>query len=100
MKYSLITTAIQIDFQDILQFTIVAILGIVILGFLYRFFCCQSDKAPDNTRIAVKIDRRGNYRYERVPDEDNQSITWIQIAIVLIALALLFIPLNSLINRS
>lgn len=100
MKYSLITASIQLDFQGVLQFIIVAVLGIVILGFLYKFFCRQSDNAPDNTRIAVKIDRRGNYRYERIPDQDNHSITWVRIAVVIIAIALLLIPLNSLLNRA
>jgi H+/gluconate symporter-like permease len=79
----------------------VAVIGIAIVGFLFNYFNKESDQASDNTRVAVKIDRRGNYRYESVPDEGNNAMaTWLKIILVIIALALLFVPINSMLNRS
>lgn len=84
-----------------LQYFTVAILGIGIVYFLYIYFFKQRDNAPDDTRIAVKIDRRGNYRYESVPENrEDMTAFWWRVLIIVIALALLFIPLNLFLNRS
>lgn len=101
MEYPFTTAAFQLDLEGTTQLLLLAIFGIAIIGLLYHFFYRQPDNAQDDTRVAVKIDRKGNYRYERIPDDSGESMAvWWRILIVLIALALLFIPLNSLLNRT
>ncbi len=101
MEYYPTTAAIQFSTDCALQYLAVAVIGIAIVGFLFNYFNKESDPASDNTRVAVKIDRRGNYRYESVPDEGNNAMAmWLKILFVVIALALLFVPINAILNRS
>lgn len=95
------TAAVQISYNFALTGVVMISLGIAIVGFLYHNHQRNKTGNQDNTRIAVKIDRRGNYRYETIPDTDQDyvSLFW-KIILVLAAIALIFFPLDAFLNRS
>ncbi|MGB5981708.1 MAG: hypothetical protein WBG46_06155 [Nonlabens sp.] len=90
----------QISFNcALLIITIIASTALIV-GYLYQFYSRNKENGQDNSRIAVKIDRRGNYRYETIPDteQDNVALFW-KIVLIIAAIALLLIPIDAFLNR-
>lgn len=58
----------------------------------------QSDK---NAKIAIKIGRDGKHHYETKPQSHvPDTLFWIRLCIILIAMALLFVPVQYFIQRA
>lgn len=75
--------------------------GAAIYGLYQKFISSPSENPADNSRIAIKIDRKGNHRYETLPEADDDEMElWIKIVIAIAAIALLFIPIEFYLNRS
>ncbi len=88
--------------QECLLITILILGGGAILFKLYQKYASSTSKNPaDNSRVVIKIDRKGNHRYDTLPEADNEELElWIKIILTIAALALLFIPIDFLLNRS
>lgn len=91
----------QTSFHQIFMIAGFIILGISIIVFLYQNYYSANDDADYKKRVAIKIDRDGNYRYQPHADNSNRynSMFW-KVIFIIIALALLFIPIEAYINRS
>jgi hypothetical protein len=61
----------------------------------------DSFKSNHGTRVSIKIDRNGKYHYDQNPESDNTDLLfWMRLAILLVAVVLIAIPLQALIDRS
>jgi hypothetical protein len=100
MEIPVTTAAIQWSLDCAILYITVAAMGIAIVGFLYKYFNREENDLTDNTRIGIKIDHRGNHKYESIPDAGNDAMVfWWRLIMVVVALILLFIPLNAYLNR-
>ncbi len=75
--------------------------GAVLYGLYQKYISSTSENPADNSRVVIKIDRKGNHRYDTLPDADNEEMElWIKIVLAIAAIALLFIPIEFYLNRS
>lgn len=82
-------------------FSIIATLVCALLA--WNMVKNMEDAANRNNgdRVAVKIDYKGRYRHDRIPQFDKKNlIFWLRLCIVVATLALLFIPIESVMSRS
>ncbi|ARN77104.1 hypothetical protein BST97_03325 [Nonlabens spongiae] len=84
------------------MFIILMLGGGAVLFKLYKKYVSSTSENPaDNSRVVIKIDRKGNHRYDTLPETDNEDLElWIKIILAIAALALFFIPIDFLLNKS
>ena len=58
-------------------------------------------KRNHGNRVFIKIDRNGKYHYDHRPESgDTNLLFWMRLVIVIVSIALIAFPLQSLLDRS
>lgn len=61
----------------------------------------DTKKKNDGGRIAIKVDFKGRYHYDLVPNSGNTNLLfWVRLCIVIVTLVLAALPFQSIIQRS